>query len=215
MKTSVLIVDDHPLLRDGLRQALERAGDVTVVGQASTGAAAVQLALARKPDLIVMDLHLPDLSGVEATRQILAALPETKVVVFSGDAQREQVDAALQAGACGYILKKSVADELLQALRLVTVGKLYLSPEVGAIILEDYRKALTQEAAPAKPALSERDRQLLRLIAAGKRNKEIASDLQLSPNSIEKYRARLMKKLACASTAELVRYAIREGLATL
>lgn len=213
MKSSVLIVDDHPLLRSGLRQTLAQQPGLTVVGEAATGAAAVKQALALRPELVVMDLHLPEVNGVEATRQILAAMPETKIVVFSGDADRPLVDSALEAGACAYILKQSVVEELLQAIHLVTKGKLYLSPEISAGILEEYRRSLVGESGPAKPALSERERQLLKLVAEGRRNKEIAEELNLSANSIETYRARLMKKLGCSSTAELVRYAIREGIA--
>jgi DNA-binding NarL/FixJ family response regulator len=213
MKISILVVDDHPLLRKGLCQALQQRPGFMLAGEASTGSAAVNRALELRPDLVVMDLHLPDIGGVDATRQILAGAPGTKIVIFSGDTNRQLVDAALEAGACGYILKKSVEDELIHAIELVTTGKLYLSPEVSAGILEDYRKSLTGESEPAKPVLSEKDKQLLRLICEGRRSKEIAVEMGLSPNSIETYRGRLMKKLGCFSTAELVRFAIREGLA--
>lgn len=212
-KTRILIVDDHPLMRSGLRLALEQHPGFVLVGEASTAAAAVNRALELQPDLVVMDLHLPDMSGLDATRKILTGIPSAKVVIFSADTDRRRVDAALEAGACGYILKKSVVDELIQAIQLVTAGKLYLSPEVSAGILEDYRKSLTGESEPSKPVVSAKDKRLLRLICEGRRSKEIAVEMGLSPNSIETYRGRLMKRLRCFSTAELVRFAIREGLA--
>jgi DNA-binding NarL/FixJ family response regulator len=215
MGVKVVLVDDHPLLRSGLRAALEQEGEFTVVGEACTGRQAVAEALALQPELVVMDLHLPDLNGIEATRQILAALPGVKVLVFSGDSDRALVDSALQAGACGYLLKESLVAELLRAIKLVLSGRLYLSPEVSAEILADYRRSLGCDSSPRKPAISLQETHLLRLIAQGKRNKEIANELGLRPNSVETYRVRVMKKLGCSSTADLVRYAIREGIASL
>lgn len=214
MGTTVFLVDDHPLLRSGVRAALEQAGSLTVVGEACTGRQAVAEVLARQPELVLMDLHLPDLNGIEATRQILAAFPGAKVLVFSGDSDRALVDSALQAGASGYLLKESVVTELLRAIKLVLSGRLYLSPEVSADIMADYRRSLGCKVSPEKPAILPRETQLLRLIAQGKRNKEIAEELGLRLNSVETYRVRLMKKLGCSSTADLVRYAIREGIAS-
>lgn len=213
MKLKTLIVDDHPLMLSGLRQALQAAPEIELVGEAADGATAVSLALRLKPDVVVMDLYLPDLTGIEATRQIVEGVPLCKVVVFSGDASRPSVDAALQAGACAYITKHSLVDALLHAIKMVMEGRLYLSPEVSAFIVEDYRKALTGCEGPAKATLTDRERHLLKLVADGRRNKEIAQDMKLSANSVETYRARLMKKIGCSSTAELVRYAIREGIA--
>jgi DNA-binding NarL/FixJ family response regulator len=214
MNVKVLLVDDHPMLRDGLRQALARHPKFIVAGEASTGANALKLTAELVPDLIVMDLHLPDMNGIEVTRQILRNRPSVQILVFSSDAARSAVDEALQAGACGYIWKQSASDELIRAVEMVTAGKLYLSPEVSAGMLEDYRRGLAQEAEPTKPLLSTRDRQLLRLVAEGRRSKEIALQLGISPKSVEAYRSRLMKKLSCSNAADLVRYAIREGIAT-
>ena len=160
-----------------------------------------------------MDLHLPDMTGIEASRRILVAAPTVIIIIFSADADRSLVDEALQAGACGYVLKTSVAVEFVHAIELVMAGKLYLSSEVSAGILEEYRKSLVGKSQMPKPLLSERETQLLRFIAKGRRNKEIAEELNLSANSIETYRARLKKKLSCSSTAELVHYAIRAGIA--
>jgi DNA-binding NarL/FixJ family response regulator len=213
MSVRILIVDDHPLLSHGLRKVLEQHLDLSVVGEAATGAAAVDAAIALKPDLVIMDVHLPDTTGVDVTRRLLETLPHVRVVIFSGDASRSLVDAALQAGAAGYILKRSVVEELVLAIGLVCQGSLYLSPEIREGILEDYRRSLAGEGEPPKPSLSERDRQLLQRIALGKRTKEIAQELGLSAHSVETFRARLMKKVGCRSVAELVRFAIREGIA--
>jgi DNA-binding NarL/FixJ family response regulator len=215
MKTKLLLVDGHPMLRNGLRQAIAEQGRFTIVGEASSGELALKLAIQTKPDLVVMAFHLLKMDGFEATRQILSALPATKILIFSGATARAQVDEALQAGAHGYISKRSSVDELIRAIDVVMEGNFYLSPELGAAIVEDYQRKLVGEPGPAKPALSEREKQLLRLISAGRRNKEIATEMKLSTNSIETYRARLMKKAGCRSAAALVRYGIREGIAPL
>jgi DNA-binding NarL/FixJ family response regulator len=213
MNTKLLVVDDHPMLLRGLREAVTQQPNLTFVGEATTGAMALKLAQELSPDLVLMDIHLPDMDGIEATRQMLHALPAIKIIVFSGEAARPFVDAALQAGACGFLSKTSSLQEFLQAIDAVMAGKLYLSPEASTGILEDYRKSLISEPGPSKPFLSEREKQLLRLVAAGRRNKEIAEQMAVSAKSVETYRSRLMKKLGCSSPAELVRYAIREGIA--
>ncbi len=212
-KINILIVDDHRLLRSGLRQTLDKSPSLVVVGEASTGEEAVTKAKELRPDLIVMDIHLPNMSGIEATRQILHLVPSTKIVILSSDADQPLVDAALQAGARGYLLKGSDVDELIQAIEVVMGGKFHFSPEVSTGMVEAHQRLLIAKAEPSKPALSERDKQLLRFIVKGLRNKAIAVELKLSVNSVETYRARLMKKIGCPSPAELVRYAIREGIA--
>ena len=213
MSVRLLLVDDHPMMRGGMRQALEQQPRFSIVGEASSGELAVKLALELTPDLVVMDIHLLEMNGLEATRRILSALPATKILILSSDPAGALVDEALRAGACGYIFKRGSAEELARAIDEVMAGKLCLSPELSAAIVEDYQRNLAGAPGPRKPKLSEREKQLLRLITAGRRNKEIAAEMELSPNSIETYRARLMKKVLCRSTAELVRYAIREGIA--
>ena len=213
MNLKILLVDDHPMLRNGLRQVITQQSAFTIVGEASTGAQALKLVAELSPDLIVMDAHLPDMNGTEATRRILGRDPQIKIVFFSSDAARSLVDEALHAGACGYIWKQSNVEELIQAIEMVMAGKLYLSPEVSAGILEDYRKSLVADSEPIKKVLSDREKQLLRLVAEGRRNKEIAAEMTISAKSAEAYRSRLMKKLGCSSSAELVRFAIREGIA--
>jgi len=213
MKTKLLIVDDHPMLLKGLRQALSEHSQLALVGEEATGAEAVKLARELNPDLVVMDIHLPGTNGIEATRQILKEQPLVKVIIFSRDPSHTLVQAALQAGAKGYVLKRGTEKELIHAIAAVMGGEIYLSAKVSAGIVEDYQKSILAAAQPAKPKLTEREKQLLRLIAEGRRNKEIATEMKLSANSIETYRARLMKKVGYRNSAELVRFAVREGIA--
>ena len=200
------------MLRQGLARVISQKGSVEIVGEASSGAEALSLAIELSPDLVVMDLHLPDVSGIKAASQILQARPATRIVMFSSDPTQARIDEALEAGASGYVLKTDAVAELSDAISAVMAGRIYLSQAVSAGIVEDYAKELRGEAVPAQPTLSEQERQLLNLVAAGKRNKEIADELGLSIKSVEAQRSRLMKKLGCASSAELVRYAIREGI---
>lgn len=208
----VLVVDDHPLLRSGVRQVLEQQPGIAVAGEVSNGSSAIHQALALKPDLILMDIHLPDMDGIQATRQIRLAVPACKILILSADSDRAQVDSATGAGAAGYLLKNTGAADLIRAIGAVMAGEFYISPELSAGILNDYRRGLVGERVPAKLQLSDRECKLLRLIAEGRRNKQIAADLKLSAKSIETYRARLMKKVGCSSSAELVRFAVREGI---
>jgi len=215
MNVKLLLADDHPMVLHGLRELMTKHPHLTVLGEATTGAMALKLAGELAPDLVVMDVHLPDMDGIAVARQVRDAQSSVKVVIFSGDASPSLVDEALRAGVCGYILKGSAVEELINAIDLVMAGKLYLSPSVGAGILEDHQSSLRREAEPLKPMLSDTEKELLRLIAVGLKNKEIAIQMKLSPNSIEAYRLRLTKKLGFRGTAELVRFAIREGIAPL
>lgn len=214
-KIKILIVDGQPAVRDGISHSMAASPVVDVVGQAGTGALAVTLAGELAPDIVVLDVQLPDMNGLEVCRRILGAHPAMKLVIFSADATRATVEQALQIGVCGYLSKTSAVEELLQAIDWVMNGRLYLSPDASADIVAEYRKGLTDGLASEKPFLSEREEQLLRLIAGGRRNKEIAVQLAISIKSVEANRSRLMKKLGCASLADLIRYAIREGIAAL
>ena len=213
MKTKILVVDDHPMLRSGLRQAMSQQTDFTLAGEASTGAEGLKLAKELELDLVVLDIHLPDMNGIEVARQILAIRPSVKIVIFSSDIVRTVVDEALQAGACGYVSKSSALEELVLAVDSVMAGRLYLSKDVSAGVLEEYRKNLAGNPEPVGMELSEREKKLLRLVAEGRRNKEIATQLGVTPKAIEANRSRLMKKLGVSSSAELVRYAVRQGIA--
>ncbi len=212
MSTRILLVDDHRMFREGVRLMIARElPDASVVGEAGDAATALESARTLRPDLIVMDIHLPDGNGIEVSRQILAELKDVRVIVLSAEASVLFVKEALRAGVSGYLLKSTAPEELPQAIRAVLQGRLYLCPEASRVALEDYREVLTTEA-PRRPALSPRELQVLRFIAEGLRTKEIADKLNVGLKTAETYRQRLIHKLDCNGTAELVRYAIREGL---
>jgi len=205
-KISVLLVDDHSLVRRGFRRILEDARDITVVGEASDGAEAVKLAEQLRPQLIVMDCALPNMSGLDATRRILAKFPETHVLMLSMHSEDTWVHQALEAGAHGYILKSAVDMELVTAIRRVVAGEIVLDPQVSRT---------TNLKGEGKSRLTVRELEVLKLIVAGKSNKEIAIDLDLSANTVAVHRANIMDALGIHKTAELVVYAIRSGLVNI
>jgi DNA-binding NarL/FixJ family response regulator len=208
----IIILDDHPLFREGLRLILEREGGFNVVGEVADGATALALAEHSKPDLIVVDVHLPVEDGITVATRILAKCPAIKVVFLSSDGDVALVRRALSAGGSGYLLKDSAADDLIRALDAAVKGGVYLSPELSSALLREYKQINRLPASSTPEPLSDREIKLLRLIAIGLRNKDMADRLGLSPNSVATYRSRLLKRLGCNSTAELIRYAIQEGL---
>jgi DNA-binding NarL/FixJ family response regulator len=214
MGVRIVLVDDHRILRDGLRMILQKVPDFTVVGEVGDGQGAIECVRKTAPDLVVMDLHLPDENGIACTRRILAERPGTKILVLSGNPDLTRVQEALRAGALGYVLKDKAADELVRAVRTVMNGKVHLSPSAATALVEGLKANPAPGVAPAAPMLSERELAVLKLTVEGLRNKEIAERLDVSTKSVETYRARLMSKLGCASTAELVRYAVRAGIAS-
>ena len=205
-KISVLLVDDHSLVRRGFRRLLEDAPDIEVVGEASDGAEAVKLAAQLRPRLIVMDCALPGMSGLDATRRILANLPETAILMLSMHSEETWVHQALDAGARGYILKSAVDMELVTAIRKVVEGEIVLDPQIS--------RTTTLKGEP-NSGLTVRELEVLKLIVAGKSNKEIAADLDLSANTIAVHRANIMDALGIHKTADLVVYAIRSGLVNI
>jgi DNA-binding NarL/FixJ family response regulator len=205
-KISVLLVDDHSLVRRGFRRILEDARDITVVGEASDGAEAVKLAEQLRPQLIVMDCALSNMSGLDATRRILEKLPETHILMLSMHSEDTWVHQALDAGAHGYILKSAVDMELVTAIRRVIAGEIVLDPQVSRT---------TNLKGEGKSGLTVRELEVLKLIVAGKSNKEIAIDLDLSANTVAVHRANIMDALGIHKTAELVVYAIRSGLVNI
>ena len=211
MNIRVLLADDHKILRDGLKALLERTAEITVVAEAGDGEEAVRKAAETAPHVIVMDLNMPRMSGIEATRLITTADPSVKVVALSMVLDRESVVETLKAGACGYVLKESAADELLDAIREVMTGENYLSSRITTMVLKDYLRTSPNPAAPPEH-LSSRELELLQLIANGSNSKEIAFGLGVSIKTIEARRRELMKKLNLCSIAELTKFAIREGL---
>jgi DNA-binding NarL/FixJ family response regulator len=207
-----LLVDDHAMFRSGLRLLLLSKEPGAVIKEAESGASALQSLRDFTPDIVVMDLHLPDQTGIEVSRDILTRIPSAKIVMLSAEHAIRFVNEALQVGVSAYLLKDSAPDELLQALAAVRANRLYLCPRVNSAFLEEYRTSFLSAQVPPKPTLSGREREVLRMVAEGLRTKEIAARLQLGVKTAETYRRRLMKKLGCNSTAEVVRYALREGL---
>lgn len=207
MPLSVLLADDHVMVRQGVRAWIERWG-LEVVGEATDGMEAVRLAETLKPDVAVLDLAMPILSGIEAARQIRQCSSKTAVILLTMHTEEHHVSTALRAGIRGYVLKTQAAEDLLQAIRQVTGGHVYLSPGASRAVIGGYLSGVPAAADP----LTSREAQVLKLVAEGHTSKEIAVLLRLSVKTAESYRARLMEKLDIHETAGLVRYAIRRGL---
>ena len=210
MTTTILLVDDHQLLREGLRSLLDRLEGYTVVGEAGDGRTGVRLARELRPDLVIMDVSMPELNGIEATRQIVAELPHTRVLTLSMHVAKPRVLEALRAGAAAYVVKLGSFDEVAEAVRRVANGGQYLSPSVAELVLEEAVRP--GGGASAYTALTARERQVLQLLAEGKNSKQIAVALDISVRTVDVHRKHVMDKLGLKSVAELTRYALREGL---
>jgi DNA-binding NarL/FixJ family response regulator len=204
----ILLADDHALVRQGFRMILEAQPDMEIVGQAGNGREAVELAEKLHPDVVVMDVAMPELNGTEATRRLAASMPRTRVLALSMHKDSVYVREILRAGARGYLLKDSGDTDLVAAVRAIAKGEGYISPAVSDAVLSDYRKHVTDPL----DLLTGREREVLQVIAEGKTNKEIATSLNLSVYTIEAHRGRIMEKLNLHSTGELVRFALRNGL---
>ncbi len=211
--TRVLLADDHKILRQGLRTLLEQEKDIQIVGEADTGRSSVELAGELAPDVVIMDVAMPDLNGIDATRRIAKAKPRIRVLALSMHSDGRYVRGMLQAGARGYILKDCAAEELTHAIRTVMAGQVYVSPGVTGTIVNGYVRQLTAAGAPA--TLTRREREVLQLLAEGGSTANIAAGLHLSVKTIETHRKRIMDKLDLRSIAELTKYAIREGITTV
>jgi DNA-binding NarL/FixJ family response regulator len=204
----ILLADDHTIVRQGLKLILAAHGDLEVVGEAANGREAVELAAALKPDIVLMDVAMPELNGIEATRRIVQAAPRLRVLVLSMHKEAVYVREILKAGARGYILKDAIDTELVNAVRSVARGDGYISPAVSGALLNDYRQNVTDPL----DLLSSREREVLQLIAEGKTNKEIAVRLNLSVYTVDSHRGKIMEKLNLHNTGELVRFAVKSGL---
>jgi len=212
MSTKVLIADDHQIMREGLRALLEKEIDIQVLGEAEDGRMIQRMARELQPDVIIMDVAMPDLNGIEATRQIAAELPGIKIIALSMHDDRRFVLNMLKAGASGYMLKDCAFKDLAKAIRVVMSHKTYLSPEVADIVVKDYLSTTQPIEASAFNLLSPREREVLQLIAEGKTSALIGERLNISIKTVETHRQNLMLKLKVRSVAELTKYAIREGL---
>lgn len=209
----LVLGDDHTLVRQGLRKILEEQPDWEVVAQAADGRDAVKQALALNPDVVVLDIGMPLLNGIEATRQIVRRLPSAHVLILSMHADEAYITRALQAGAQGYLLKDCADEELIRAVTSVSAGKSFFSPAVARVMLDDYVRHLASKGiADRYDALSEREREIFQLVAEGHSNKEVAGLLHVSPATVETHRAHILEKLDVHNTAELVLFAVRRGV---
>ncbi|MGI9332273.1 MAG: response regulator [Gammaproteobacteria bacterium] len=215
MSIKVILADDHRIMRDGLRSVLESESGFEIVGEAQNGREAVKLTRQLEPDVVVMDVGMPDLNGVDATSQIADLGLSTKVVALSMHAEGQYVQGMLQAGAAGYILKDCAGDELVQALQAVMSNRSYVSPQITDVIVSDYVARLSGEVTAQAPVLSTREREVLQLISEGQSTASIAERLHVSVKTVETHRKRLMDKLDIRSVAGLTKYAIREGITSV
>lgn len=213
-KIRILIADDHPVVLTGVRHLLE-THNWEVCGEALNGRQAVELAKQFKPDVVVSDIGMPELNGLEVTRQIVQALPRTKVIILSMIDSEQMARDVLEAGARGYVLKSDAGHQLPNAVNAVIEGRIFFSSKISEVVLQGYLRAIADESKRDERALTPREREVLQLLAEGKSSKEIASKLGSSPSTVETQRANIMRKLGLHSVAELVRYAIREHIADL
>ena len=207
-KITILLADDHSMVRQGFRRILEGQPDMEVVGEAGNGREAIEQATKLAPDVVVMDVAMPELNGIEATRRLMEALPRTRVLALSMHKDAVYVREILRAGARGYLLKDAIDVDFLVAVRAIAKGEGYLSPGVADAVLTDYRQHVTDPI----DLLTSREREVLQLIAEGKTNKDIATLLKLSVYTVDAHRGHIMEKLNLHSTGELVRFAVRKGL---
>ena len=211
--TRILLADDHVVMRSGLRLLLERQPNLQVVGEATDGQEAVRLAAAEKPEVVIMDIAMPHLNGVEATRQIVTRNPETAVVILSMHSDESYVLRSLKAGARAYLLKDSAEADLIAAIHAIQEGKSFFSPGVRRILKEDYMHQLAKLGVEdTYELLTPREREVLQLVAEGKSNKEVASLLSLSLYTVETHRTHILQKLNLHSVPELILYAVRKGI---
>jgi two-component system response regulator NreC len=212
-KLSIVLGDDHTLVRQGLRKILEEQPEWTVVAEASDGREAVRQALLLQPDVVVLDIGMPLLNGIEATRQIARRFANINILILSMHSEEAYITQAMKAGARGYLLKDSADTELIRAVAAVAAGKSYFSPAVARVMLDDYVRHLAEKGIVDRfESLSEREREIFQLIAEAHSNKEIADLLSVSPATVETHRAHILQKLDVHNTVELVLYAVRRGV---
>ncbi|MFH1743523.1 MAG: response regulator transcription factor [bacterium] len=211
----ILVADDHSIVREGIRRVLDSEPGMQVVAEAENGREAVSLVLEKSIDVVLMDISMPELNGIEAAREILHNAPEVKILILSMHSDRRFVDRALKAGVSGYLLKNNAVAEVVTAIKTVGRNKLYLSPGITDVVVEDYVRYVPSDETAASSLLTPREREVLQLLAEGKTTKEIAVSLYLSDKTVEGHRQRIMDKLRLHSIADLTKYAIREGLTSL
>nr|WP_320192827.1 response regulator transcription factor [uncultured Desulfobacter sp.] len=219
MKINIILADDHHLIREGLRLLLDREKDFSVLAEADDGRAALSAVKKFKPDLVIMDVSMPELNGMEATRKIISEAPGTKVLALSMYSDKRFVEGMFLAGVSGYILKNCIAKELVSAVRLVAKGQVYISPEIAGTIVDGYLSCVVSEndtnRGINRKSLTDREREILQLISEGQNTKEIAEKLHVSSKTVDAHRRNIMTKIGVQSIAELTKFAIREGITTL
>ncbi len=215
MKIRILLADDHKIVREGLRSLLEKQPDLEVVAEAENGRQAVQLVKKLQPQVVIMDIAMPELNGIEAARQIKTEAPAVKIIILSMHSDKRFVARALGAGASGYLLKDCALEEITGAISRVIKNQTYLSPGITGLVVEDYVRHMAAAKEPTFVVLTTREREVLQLITEGKATKEIAFLLHVSVKTVETHRRQIMEKLDIHSIAELTKYALREGLTSL
>jgi len=212
MTTRLLLVDDHAVVRSGLRMLLENERDVEIIGEASSAAEAMEAALRLKPNVILMDIGLPDLSGIDVTREIKKHAPDIAIVALTIHEDEEYFFKMLEAGASGYVPKRAAPEELITAIRAAATGQVYLYPSLAKLLVRDFLNGGRAPDEQFPSDLTEREQQVLTYLAEGASNEEIAASLVISPKTVARHRENIMRKLNLHSRAELVRYAIRKGI---
>lgn len=215
MSVKVLLVDDHTMMREGLRALFQGVPDLEIVGEAADGRAALDLVRTLAPDVVVMDIGMPELNGVEATRRIRAEHERVKVVALSTYVDKRYVHHMLEAGACGYVLKISAHEELIRAVRAASQGRTYLSPEIAGLVVDRSTQTHVAGEVTAYSTLGAREREVLQLVAEGKTSGQTAKEMHISIKTVETHRRNIAQKLGLHGTAELTKYAVREGLTSL
>jgi DNA-binding NarL/FixJ family response regulator len=215
MTTNIILADDHQVMREGLKSLLNQQKDMEVIGEADDGQAAVRLTKKLEPDIVVLDIGMPNMNGIQATQHIVAEVPNTKVLALSMHSDHQFVVKMLQAGASGYLLKDCALEELVSAVRDITNGKFYLSKDVTGVVISDYINKIKAIDSIGQPILTPRERETLQLIAEGKSTADTAKLLNVSTKTIETHRKNIMDKLDIHSIAELTKYAVREGLTSI
>ena len=215
MPIRILLVDDHKIMRDGLRVLLEKQPDIKVAGEADNGRMAVRMARELPADMVIMDIGMPDLNGIDATREIVASVPGVKVIALSMHSDKVFVGEMFRAGASAYLLKHCAFEELVQAIRVVSSGQFYLSPQIAGLMIKDYVRQMSNDNTSVFTVLTVREREVLQLLAEGKSSRQIASHLHISLKTVETRRQQIMAKLNTDNMADLIKHAIRDGLTSL
>jgi DNA-binding NarL/FixJ family response regulator len=215
MSIKILLADDHRIMREGLRYLIEKEADLKVVAEAADGRTAVRLAREVSPDMVIIDITMPDLNGIGATQQILSEAPNTKVLAVSMHSDDQFVTGMLRAGASGYFLKDCAADELVYAIRAVIAGEIYLSPKIASMVVEGYLRALSKRRLTKAAELTASEREILQLVTEGETSKRIASRLYIAEKTVDAYRQKIMAKLNIRTIAGLTKFAIQKGITFL